>query len=204
MWPYMFGEFADAKIYFIDGQVANRKVNVHYQESQLHFLDKGVIKHTDGSKIRSVSVGDDNFIYIEGALIKVEAAEESGFVGTITLIDLNKLNEATGAYGTTSNVSSTRELTSMEEIGGTSTNTNHMELSRNRESGRTLYLEEVRYLVLSNTKYKATRSSVNRMLSKESKKAFKDFEKKMNINWDDPQSLLQVVDFLNENIEGEF
>ncbi len=201
MWPYMFGEFTDARIYFIDGQSADRQVNIHYQESQLHFLDKGIIKHTDGNKIRSVSVGDENFIYIEGALIKVEAAQEDGFVGTITLIDLNKLNEATGAYGTTSNVSSTRELTSIEEIGGTTTNTNHMELSRNRENGRTLYLEEVRYIVLSNKKYKAARSSVNRALSKEGKKAFKDFEKKMNINWDDPQSILQVVGFLNENIE---
>ncbi len=201
MWPYMFGEFTEGKIYFVDGQVATRKVNIHYIASDLHFLDKSIIKHTDGSKIRSVSVAGQDFIYIEGALIKVEAAREDGFVGSVTLADMDRLNQSTGAYGTTSNVSSTRELTSMDDIGGTSTNTNHMELSRNREAGRLLYLKTQRYLVMYNNRYKATKTGVTRDMSKETKKAFKSFEKAQDIDWDDPQSILKVLDFLKESVE---
>lgn len=201
MWPYMFDEFTEGTIYFVDGQAAKRKVNIHYIASDLHYLDKSTIKHTEGSKIRSVSVEGQDFIYIEGALIKVEAARPDGFVGSVTLVDLDRLNEATGAYGTTSNVSSTRELSSMEDIGGTSTNTNHMELTRNREGGRTLYLETQRYLVLYNSRYKATKAGVSRALSKDAKKAFKSFEKSQDIDWNDPESILKVIDFLKDNID---
>lgn len=198
MWPYMFQEFTKGKIYFIDGRSVTLDVNIHYIESHLHYLDHGTIKQTDGSKIRSVSVEDQDYIFIESQLIKVEAACQDGFVGTITLADLDRLNEASGAYGTSSNVSATRNLSSLEKIGGTSTNTNHMELSRNRNNGETLYLEQDRYLVLYNTRYKATRSAINRSLSREDKKLFKSYLKQHDIDWDSPESILTVIDFLKE------
>lgn len=198
MWPYMFYDFEDAKIIYIDGKTSKNKVNVHYRASQLHYLDGDNIREANGGMIYSVTIGEHSFIYFEGGLIKVEAACEDGFVGTVTLADFNRLNEAPGAYGTTSNISATRKLTSMEEIGavGGFTNVNHMDLRENRKGGVTLYLEENRFVVLPDDKLVATKSGISRELTKEGKKAFKEFEKRENIDWNDPQSILKTVAFL--------
>ncbi len=195
-WPYLFSEFTKGTIFFVDGRSVEREVNVHLQESHLHYLDNSIIKQTDGTKIKSVRVGDRNFIFFNRMLVEVEAACEQGFVGNVVLADYDRLNEATGAYGTTSNVSATRDVTSLEDIGGSSNiNTNHMELKRNSKEGKLLYLNTTRYLVSGLTIYKATKSGVNRELDKDAKKAFKSFDKEHKIDWDDPKSIIKVLEF---------
>lgn len=200
MWPYIYPEFIDGVIHFSDGQKAAKKVNVHLQQSSLHYLDKGLIKHTDSDKITSVEVGEQSYIFVEGTLMRVDAQSEFGYVGTVMLANFGALNESTGAYGTTSNVSATQELTSSESIGGSINGTNHMLLHDSKESGQTLSVESSRYIVMFNKKYKATKSGINRILSKEAKKEFKLFEKNEKIDWQEPQSILKVTDFLKDNI----
>lgn len=196
-WPYLYPAFQDATIYTADGKTLRNKVNVHVRKSTLHYLDGDLIKEAKSEDMLLVTIGDDKYMCVNGQLMKVLGSDKTGFVATLILADFNKLSEPGGAYGSSSNSSATRKLTSLETDNAGKMN--HMELWNNKNNGTTLALNYKYYIVTDGTVYEATRKGIGSKLSKTDNEKFKVFLKTNKIEWKNPESLLKLLDFLNKN-----
>ncbi|MEG0519366.1 MAG: hypothetical protein RR555_10965 [Bacteroidales bacterium] len=196
MWPYVYQEFMNGIIYTVDGHKFSKKVNIHVRKSTLQYIDGENIKETINDDILFVTIGNDQYMPVSGKIMKVVGSKEKGFVATLILADFSSIHATGGAYGSSSNSSSTMKLSSIE-IGG-ETKTNHMDLKNNKESGVTLNLVYSYYIVTNSNIYEATRKGIETKLPQERKVHFKAYLKSHNIQWKVPASLLPLIDFLNE------
>lgn len=196
MWPYVYQEFMNGTIYTADGHKFSKKVNIHVRKSTLQYIDGDNIKETKSNDILFVTIDNDQYMSVNGKIMKVLGSKEKGFVATLILADFSSIHETGGAYGSSSNSSSTMKLSSIE-IGG-ETKTSHMELRNNKESGITLNFVYNYYIVTNNNVYEATRKGIETKLPQKRKAQFKAYLKSHNIQWKVPDSLLSLIDFLNE------
>ena len=127
--------------------------------------------------------------------MKVLAQNDNGYVAECVEVDMVRLNSTEAAYGSSSTTLGTMNLSSLEGIGATNSNSslNHMELKNNKESGQTLPLIEKKYLFVNKKCIYATKRDVAEYVDAA---AFKAFLKSNKVKWNNPQSLLGVVDFL--------
>lgn len=196
MWPYLYKDFQEGTIYKKGGEKFVQQVNIHTLRGRLHYIDKGLVKEVISSDVLLVTIGDDTFMSVSGDMMKVVAKEEGGFIAALILGDFSKLNDTGGAYGTSTTNSATRKLSGIE-IGGY-VNQNHMELLQNRNNGEIVSLEKTYYLVTPDLTCKASRKDFEEALSPERKAEFKVWLKAHKIKWNDPRSLLGLVDFVSE------
>ena len=196
IWPYIYPEFKEGTLYMVGGKQFTAQFNIHVQESRLHYLSNGIIKETQSENIVLVKIGEDVFMSVDGKVMKVIGSEERGFVATLILGDFAKLNNSSGAYGGSSNSSAIMKLSSIE-VGG-KTIVNHMELKQKRDEGVPLPLKYQYYIVTKGKVYSATKKGIRSELSDSSAVEFKSFLKKNKIKWDNPQSLMTLLDFFNK------
>ncbi|KAB2870861.1 MAG: hypothetical protein F9K37_04800 [Bacteroidales bacterium] len=196
MWPYIYKEFQEGTLYMVGGKQYTHQFNVHVKDSRLHYVEKGIIKETRSEDIVLVKIGSDIYMNVDGRVMKVIGSDERGFVATLILGDFDKLNSSAGAYGGSSNSSATTKLSSVA-IGGI-TIVNHMELRENRDNGQTLPLTYKYYIVTKGKVYAATKRGINSQLTESEAAEFKAFLKNHKIKWNDPQSLMTILDFFNK------
>lgn len=196
MWPYVYNEFQEGTLYMVGGKQYTHQFNVHVKDSRLHYVEKGIIKETRSEDIVLVKIGSDIYMNVEGRVMKVIGSDERGFVATLILGDFDKLNSSSGAYGGSSNSSATTKLSSVA-IGGI-TIVNHMELREGRENGQTLPLVYKYYIVTKGKVYAATKRGISSQLTDSEAAEFKAFLKNHKIKWNDPQSLMTILDFFNK------
>jgi len=196
IWPYIYPEFKQGTLYMIGGKQLEAQFNVHIQESRLHYLDKGIIKETQSENIVVAKIEDDIYMSVDGKVMKVIGSEERGFVATLILGDFDKLFNSAGAYGGSSNSSAIMKLSSIE-IGG-KTIVNHMELRQKMENGTTIPLKFKYYIVTKGNVYPATKNGISSKLTELESAEFKSFLKKNKIKWNNPQSLMILLDFFNK------
>ena len=134
-----------------------------------------------------------------GKMMKVLAKSDSGSVVQEILVDKTKLNASGAAYGASSNSMATRNLSSLEQAGSM-VNTNHMELKNSKNEGYILPLAVKIYLMTGGKTIYASRKDVSRETGEEKMKVFL---KEHKVRWKDPQSLLQVVDFIAQETTEE-
>lgn len=196
-WPYIYPNFRDGIIYLVDGGKLPGKVNIHLRKSTLHYLEGNKIKESQSEEVLLVTVGEEQYMCVEGQMMRVTGSEKTGFVATLILADFNKLTETGGAYGASSSAAATRKLSSLE--ADSNVKMNHMELLSNKDSGVPLSLNQKYYIVTKGTVYEASRRGIESKLPKEQQAAFKLFLKNHKIQWKNPQDLLTLLDFLNKN-----
>lgn len=195
-WPYLYPDFTDGVIYMRGGQKIPQKVNVHLAKGRIHYIDdKGVVRELNTQQVLFTEIGSDQYMVVNGDVMKVVGNVEKGFVAIHTYIDFQRMNETGGAYGTSSTSSATKKLTSVETAGA---NVNHMELAQNRENGEEVFLKTNYYIVTGGKVYEASKKGIESQLPADKAAAYKSFLKEHKIAWKDPQSLLQLVDFLSE------
>ena len=159
-----------------------------------------MIREALASEVFSVKIGQDYFANVGGTIMKVLARSDNGFIAQETLADFAALNNTGGAYGSSSNSISTQALSSLEGIGGTRTNMNHMELKNSKEDGAVLPVITKVYLVLPRQVVFATKKDVSDIDGID-KKALSAFLKEKKIKWKNPQDLLVVLDYVAENLK---
>ena len=184
-WPYIYSDFMDGTLHQSTGGDMEGKFNIHLLESRLHFIEGNLVKEASPADVYSVKIGQDIFVNAGGTMMRVLAKSDNGIVAQLTEIDVTRLNETGGAYGSSSNSMATTALSSIENVGGIGTRVNHMEMKNSKNEGKILPVITKLYIV--------TKKDVSEASDKE---AFKSFQKEHKIKWRDPQSLLQVVDFL--------
>ena len=195
-WPYLYEEFEDGQVLLRDGTKKDVKLNLHLFHSSIHYIDDGMIKELGPMFVISAKIGDDYFIQAGGSIKRILTSNDNGYVVEGVEIDLARLNETGGAYGSSSTTVSTSAYSSLEGIGGTnsSTNINHMELKNNKDKGKILPLVFKKYIVVGGKCFYATKKNVSEVVS--DKKAFNAYLKENKVKWNDPVSLLQIVNYI--------
>lgn len=195
-WPYLYPEFQEGTVYLTDGSKLVFNLNVHILHGRLHYLDKGVIKEAVPDNLLLVKIGEDEYMNVQGSVMKVVAKNEKGMVTVLQLGDFERLQESGGAYGSSTTSSATRKLTSIDVAGRV--NQNHMELWESRHNGELVDLVRTYYIVTPAMTVEATQKAIRDNLDSAGKDAFKKWLKQNKIKWKNPESLLTLTDFLNQ------
>lgn len=196
-WPYIYPEFTEGELKKYAGVNVEGMFNVHLAKGVLHFIEKDIIREALPTEVFSVRIGKDYYANVGGTIMKVMAESENGFVAQEVLADFAALNNTGGAYGSSSNSISTQALSSLEGIGGTRSNMNHMELKNSKDDGETLPVTVKLYLVMPGKVVYAAKKDVLDIDGVD-KKAVSAFIKENKIKWNNPQALIKLVDYLSK------
>lgn len=197
-WPYLYADFQQGQLKKNVGAPIDGTYNIHIHLGTLHFIEEGMIREVLSSEVFSLKIGNDIYANVGGTIMKVLAQSDNGFIALETLVDMASLNATGGAYGSSSNSIATQALSSMEGIGGSRSNMNHMELKNSKDEGQVLPVKEKIYLVFPDMNVYAAKKDVSEMRGVD-KKALNDFLKDNKIKWKDPQSLILLLDYLSDN-----
>ncbi|MBQ2965861.1 MAG: hypothetical protein IJE11_02455 [Bacteroidales bacterium] len=199
-WPYLYSDFTEGELQMLQGNPKPGKYNIHLLGSTLQFIDGDLIREASSLEIFSVKIGADVFANVGGRMMKVVAKSDKGFVAQESVANIAELNNTGGAYGSSSNSISTQALSSLEGIGGTRSNMNHMELKRSKNDGEILPLTVKTYLVIPGYHVFAAKKDVSELPGID-KKGFNAFLKENSVKWKDPQSLLQIVEYMADALK---
>lgn len=194
-WPYLYPDFTEGELQAFVGKKTSGQFNIHLAEGRLHFIEDGFIRETSPAEVFSVRIGSDIFTNVGGNLMKVMAKSDRSMVAEETKVNISAMNETGGAYGSSSNTTSTQAFSSFEGIGGTRTNMNHMEIRSSKDEGKILPLERRLYMIVNGKTVIASKKDFVEAAQGASAQA-KEFLKENKIKWKDPQSVLAAADFL--------
>lgn len=194
-WPYLYSDFANGTVYMKDGKKHEQEFNIHLAKGRLHFNDNGVIKEVKTNDIHLVELNGELFTSLQGFVVKVIGDPQTGYVAVHTYADYQKLNESDGPYGTKLDATTSYSVTPYDLTGVAGS---YDALMRNRNEGVTLPLKNDYYIVAGGRVFNASKKGIESNLDDAGKAAFKTFQKQNKIKWQDPHSLLLLVDFLNQ------
>lgn len=197
-WPYLYADFQPGELKKTTGAPIEGTYNIHIYQGTLHFIEDGMIREVLSSQVFSLKIGMDYYANVGGTMMKVLARSDNGFIAQETLADIAALNSTGGAYGSSSNSISTQALSSLEGIGGSRSNMNHMELKNSKDEGQVLPVKDKLYLVMDHAVVFAAKKDVTELYGID-KKAVNAFIKENQIKWKDPQSLIVLLDYLTLN-----
>lgn len=198
-WPYLYPDFQTGELKKHAGAPVSGLFNIHIMESRLHFIEGELIREALVTEVFSVKIGNDYYANVGGRMMKVLASSDNGFVAEEMLVDVARLNTTGGAYGSSSNSIATQALSSIEGIGGTRSNMNHMELKNSKNDGSILPVTVKRYLVLPGRIIYAAKKDVMQIDGID-KDALNAFLKGNKIKFKNPQDNLKVLDFIADNL----
>ena len=197
-WPYLYADFQPGELKKTTGAPIEGTYNIHIYQGTLLFNEDGMIREVLSSQVFSLKIGMDYYANVGGTMMKVLARSDNGFIAQETLADIAALNSTGGAYGSSSNSISTQALSSLEGIGGSRSNMNHMELKNSKDEGQVLPVKDKLYLVMDHAVVFAAKKDVTELYGID-KKAVNAFIKENQIKWKDPQSLIVLLDYLTLN-----
>jgi len=193
-WPYLYSDFKVGTVVFKDNGKTTTQLNIHLLGSVLHYEKDGLIYHVDNNKIAGIEIGGDNFIPIDGKLVKIVGKLGEDCLAILTLGDFDALVSSTGAYGMSSTTSAVNKLSSIE-IGGLS-NLNHRQLVLEKQEGRTLPLKTEYFFVIDGKVVKASKADVEKQIPTSKMADYKKFVKENKIKWKNEESLLLLLGFI--------
>lgn len=197
-WPYLYPMFRPGTIVMEEGKTKAYEMNIHLRHDALHYLDQnGNVQEAFLTNVRGAEIDGDRYLNINGAMLKVEATSDKGCVVAEILGDFALVHETGGAYGSSSSTSATRKLSSIDTDN--QINQHHMLLFQHKDSGQDLPLLTHYYLVYEGNTFPCGGAAVFQgALPSPKKAAWKDWKKSHKIKWNNPGSLVQLLDFLAE------
>ena len=206
-WPFIYEEFAEGNIRFLDGKVLTYdKLNISVINGHVMYVDssKDQIMQADMMKVSLVKIGEDTYLNVQGRLYKVLNQTENGVVLAKSEINEYKLGKTEIGYGVSSATASSQgasafALESSFSNSVISMGYNSLSTGESKLSGEVLPVDEILYLWVGNYLVKATKKDVSD-LSAVDKSEFNSFLKGNKVKWNDPQSLVPVIDFLAEKL----
>lgn len=194
-WPYVNNDFSNATVYLKSGGKLEYLANIHLQDCQLHYVKGGNIMEASLNDILVVELASKRYMNINNSLMEIVGEGKKGFVAKFSKPDYSKLNETGGAYGSSSNTTSTKALTSLEGFGSV---TNHMLQQSEKENGKVIPLKHEYYIVANGSVYPAQKKLFEKMLPSDKQAALKGFLKENKIRWNKPEDLLKLVAFIED------
>lgn len=200
-WPYLYPDFMEGELLRFNKNPNKARFNIHLNHSELHYLDKdGIIKESDVLGSTGLVIGNDAFRNVGGKMMKILAEAKGGFVVRETRANYAAIVRNDGAYGTTSlNSTTTKTFLYNENVingyDGKLLTDVYADLHAMKEDSESLPVLINVYLVIGLDVIPANKKSVTSMCGVD-KKAFKAFLKENRIDWDDPQDLVKVIDYV--------
>lgn len=196
-WPYLYENFQEGVVFFSQGEkTSHLKLNIHLQNATLHHLDGDNIIQVNPSRITKVEIGNDTFIYMNGVLVQVIKSENDHMLVKLVKADFKALTKGgTGAYGMTTEVSATDDLSSFRLGEGSTTNLNYSQMKLEQSDGKELPLIKEYYFILGDKIIEATRKDVTKSLTEAGQAQLKAFIKQHKIKWKDESGLIKLLDF---------
>ena len=199
-WPYLYPEFKDGEIQRTRGKAVKSMLNIHLNLGTLHYVENGKIKEANTLGIDSITIGEDLFRNVGGKMLKVLAETEGGYVveearGNFTAVVRND-----GAYGTTGlNSTTTKTFLYNENVvnayNGYLLTDVYADLLAMKDQGEKLPVNRNMYIVIGIEQIPASKKNVADLDGLD-KKAFKAYLKSEDIQWDDPQDLVKVIEYV--------
>lgn len=208
-WPYLFPEFQEGTVYFKDKAAATQKVNIHLFKGNLHYLDAGgVVREALMVEVIEVEIGADKYVNMDGTLVKVLVAGENGCVAQEVLGDLDVPKKqyaarnpsvdyrgtSDQAFQTTAKQQAEAKVSVLELQN--MTGKTEAALAASKKSGRPFELVTKNYVIAGGQNVVATKKGVSDWLPQDRKDAWKAWQKDHKIKWNEPESLLQIADFV--------
>ena len=128
------------------------------------------------------------------------AESGNGLVVQASEVDMSRLNSTGGAYGSSSNTIATQALSSLESISTGTSAVNHMNLKNSKSDGKILPLQKKIYLVLDCMTVFASKRDVLDIEGID-KDVLNSYIKANKVRWKDAQSLIRLVDFINNELK---
>lgn len=197
-WPYVYEKFQEGVVYGLRGEkTSSERYNVCVDNGSLHFLSsKDVILQADMTPIAYLVIGSKKFQNVSGKLMEVAAESDAGLV----LWDL-KVTAGGGTdigFGIQSEgfAAQNVDLKSVfVQLGLDMLNVPVEKAEEEQKYGAALDVEKHLYIRTTNGDYlKAGKSEFQEFVGKDEAKVFLKDHK---VKWNDPLSLLQVVEYIN-------
>ena len=199
-WPYLYPEFKDGEIQRTRGKAVKSMLNIHLNLGALHYVENGKIKEANTLGIDSITIGEDLFRNVGGKMLKVLAETEGGYVVEEARGNFTAVVRDDGAYGTTGlNSTTTKTFLYNENVvnayNGYLLTDVYADLLAMKDQGEKLPVNRNMYIVIGIEQIPASKKNVADLDGLD-KKAFKVFLKSEDIQWDDPQDLVKVIEYI--------
>lgn len=197
-WPYLYDSFVSGTIYFEGNQKSEAELNIHLWGNVLHYIkDDGKIYQSTDQKVVRVEIGPDAYIFSDHKLVKIVAIEGTNLLVKLTRGDFDAMRSGGGgAYGSSTNSSATRDLSSLGfELGGL----NNPELGlmlQEKKDGRNIPLVEQYFFIIGGQQIEANKRGVEKFVGSGKAEALKQFLKEKKMKWKSEESLQQLLKFL--------
>ena len=199
-WPYLYEDFIPGTIFFEGNQKSTADMNIHLWGNVLHYVKAdGKIYQSDEKNVIRVEIGSDAYIYVDHQLKRIVANEGTNLLVKLTKGDFDAMRSSGGgAYGSSLNSSSARDLSSLGfDLGGL----DHPELGlmlQEKKEGRTIPLVEQYSFIIGDQQIEATKKGVEKFVGDTRADALKQFLKENKIKWKSEESLQQLLTFLSK------
>lgn len=198
-WPYVYENFTEGTLYRgKDYSVA--QFNIHYMGNVLHYInpEDDKIYTAKGNDVDSVVIADKTYMLVDHKdgrkMMEVVAQNGENKAFRLDYVDFDAAMQSSGgAYGSSSNSSATRNLSSLD-LGGMN-NPKHGLLLQEKNDGKSLVVRSRYYLRIGKFDIEANKKAVEQIVPAGKEEEWKQFLKKNKIKWKKPESLLQVLEF---------
>ncbi len=199
-WPYLFTDFRVGAVTMGNGNtVQTLKMNIAI-DGKVHYINEndGKIMAADMLNIVSASFDEDIFCNVGGKMMKVLAQNSNGMVVSLIMIDTDAMGKSEIGYGISSSTASTQKLSALAGESSSLVNLPLSTIMSKREGGEKLPIRQRLFIRVGIDVIQASKKSLldSSAVDKDTAKAFL---KTAKIKWNDPVSLLAIVDFVAEN-----
>lgn len=199
-WPYLYREFQEGVVRMNGGDLVKAALMNVSLDGKVHYVrekDQKVMS-ADMLRVFTARVGDDVYVNCGGRMMKVLAENENGTVVCEYSLNAEEMGKSDIGYGISSSTASTQKLSSLAGDSSSLVNLPLSTLMEGRGSGEKLPVARRVFLRLGLNMVPASRKGVTDASFVDGAAA-KAFFKSKKIKWNDPSSLLEVVDFLSAN-----
>ena len=200
-WPYLYPDFMEGELLRANKDSNKGRFNIHLNISALHYVDKnGKIKEADTWGVIGLIIGEDRFRFVEGKMLKVMAESKGGSVVKESRANYSAIVKKDGAMGTTAlNSTTTKTFLYNENVinqyNGYLLTDVYKDLHAMKDQSERLPVNSSLYLVIEHRLVPANKKSVA-ALEGINKKEFSAFLKAEKIQWNEPQDLIKVIDYI--------
>lgn len=200
-WPYIYPDFMEGELEFVRKKPFKGVFNIHLSLGALHYVENGIIKESNTMGVIKLTIGDEVYRNVGGKMLKVMAETEEGYVVQESRGNYSAIVRENGSYGSTAlNSTTTKTYLYNENVinpyTGYLLTDVYKDLHAMKNNSETLPVNKNLFLVIGIEQIPANKKSVSSRNGVD-KKAFKAFLKSEKIDWDDPQDLVKVLDFIN-------
>jgi len=197
-WPYLYESFTPGVIFFDGNTKSEADLNIHLWGNVLHYVgnDGKIFQSKDKNVIR-VEIGSDAYIFMNQKLVKILAAEGTNILVKLTSGDFDAMRSSGGgAYGSSTNSSSTKDLSSLDvDLRGMDKPELGLMLQE-KNDGRIIPLVDSFFFIIGDQQVEATKKGVEKFVGDDKKDVLKQFLKDNKIKWKNEESLGLLLQFL--------